>query len=97
MPKDVDAAFYDRADAHIHLANEHIKTTSRGKVSASFLYGASRFNSWITACGFDSSSDMSAAKAETVEYFVSEFRKIQLAVKQKGLILQARESYWAKR
>jgi hypothetical protein len=28
---------------------------------------------------------------------VSEFRKIQLATKQKGLVVQARSSYWAQR
>jgi len=28
---------------------------------------------------------------------VSEFRSIQLATKQKGLIVQARDRYWAKR
>ena len=28
---------------------------------------------------------------------ISEFRKIQLAVKQKGLVVQARDRYWAQR
>jgi VWFA-related protein len=28
---------------------------------------------------------------------ISEFRKIQLSVKQKGLIVQARDRYWAQR
>jgi VWFA-related protein len=28
---------------------------------------------------------------------ISEFRKLQLAVKQKGLVVQARDRYWAQR
>jgi hypothetical protein len=28
---------------------------------------------------------------------ISEFRKLQLSVKQKGLVVQARDKYWAQR
>jgi hypothetical protein len=70
----IDPHFYDRADAVIHLANEQNKEIDRGKVSASLMYAAARFNSWVSACGFDSAEDMSGAKYETVEYFVKKYR-----------------------
>jgi len=60
----VDDAFYDRADSFIHLANEHCADMGRGKVSASFMYGMSRFNAWVSATGFD----MKASRQETVDY-----------------------------
>jgi hypothetical protein len=74
MPKELDPAFYDRADAHIHLSNDQLKVIGRGKVSASMMYATSRFNAWISACGFESGEQMAAARQETIEYFVQQYR-----------------------
>ena len=74
MPKDVDDKFYERADAHIRLSNDQLKDIGRGKVSASMMYATSRFNAWVTACGYDSSSDMAESKEETINYFVDQYR-----------------------
>lgn len=75
--RQVDDTFYDRADSHILLANDQITgDIGRGKVSASFLYAAARFNAWVSACGFADSGQMSAAREETIEYFVTEYRKM---------------------
>ena len=75
MPKDADEGFYDRADEHIRLSNEQLaKQPDRGKVSASTLYSASRFNAWVSACGFASSEQMAKARGETVDYFVEQYR-----------------------
>ena len=76
MPKDVDDAFFDRADAHINLSNDQLAHISLGKVSASMLYGTSRFNAWISACGFETGADMEAKKQETLNYFVAEYTKM---------------------
>lgn len=35
MTPDTDEKFYERADAHINLANEQLAGASRGKASAS--------------------------------------------------------------
>ncbi len=75
--QDVDDEFYERADAHINLSNEQItESIGRGKVSASFMYSLSRFNAWVSACGWNSSQEMAESKEETIEYFVAEFRKM---------------------
>ena len=72
-----DEKFYERADAHIHLSNEQItESVTKGKVSASMMYATARFNSWVTACGWHSSEEMAAGKEETIEYFVTEYRKM---------------------
>ncbi len=42
-------------------------------------------------------SQYSLGYVSDVPVDVSEFRRIQLAVKQKGLVIQARDRYWAKR
>jgi hypothetical protein len=76
MSEDVDEKFYERADAHIHLSNEQMQSIRRGKVSASMLYAAARFNSWVSACGFSSAREMAEERDKTVEYFTTEYRKM---------------------
>jgi len=51
MSKPLDPKFYSRADAFIHLANDQYKNNDvgRGEVCASFMYGAARFNAWLSA------------------------------------------------
>jgi len=76
MPE-VDDEFYDRADAHILLSNEQIsKNIGRGKASASMMYATARFNSWVSATGWGSGEEMAESKEETIEYFVSQYRKM---------------------
>ncbi len=72
-----DDQFYERADAHIDLSNEQMSgNLDKGKVSASMMYATARFNSWVSATGWKSSEEMAASRAETVEYFVGEYRKM---------------------
>ncbi len=75
--QEVDDEFYERADAHIHLSNDQItEKVSRGKVSASFMYGVARFNSYVTATGWNNRKEFTEGKDEAIEYFVSEYRKM---------------------
>jgi hypothetical protein len=76
MPRDADDAFYERADEHIRLSNDQMGDVARGKVSASMLYGTSRFNAWVSACGFENGADMAEKKKETIKYFVDEYAKM---------------------
>ena len=75
--QNLDEKFYERADAHIHLSNDQISVdVTKGKVSASMMYATARFNSWVSACGWHSAEEIAAAKEETIEYFVAEYRKM---------------------
>ena len=75
--QNTDDKFYERADAHIHLSNAQISGyVAKGKVSASMMYATARFNSWVSACGWNSAEEMAAAKEETIEYFLTEYRKM---------------------
>ncbi len=76
MTTETDEHFYDRADAHIHLANDQMKDIGRGKVSASFLYGASRFNIYVAACNCDSKDHMVNERAGIREYYLAEYAKM---------------------
>ena len=76
MPKNVDEAFFNRADAHIQLSNDQMAQVSAGKVSASMLFGTSRFNAWVSACGVKDGAEMAEKKVETIKYFVGEFEKM---------------------
>ena len=72
----VDDNFYDRADEHINLSNEQLKTTDQGKVSTSMMFSVARFNAWISATGYQSQDQMRQAKQEMLDYFVTEYKKM---------------------
>ena len=76
MAEQVDDKFYDRADAHIHLANDHMEDASREMVNASLLFAAARFSAFISAGGFASGDAMAAKREETIEYFMVGFRQM---------------------
>jgi hypothetical protein len=74
--KEIDNKFFDRADEHIHLSNSQLTKASKGEVSASMLYSTSRFNAWVSASDWKNRAEMEAAKNETFEYFVEEYKKM---------------------
>lgn len=74
--RDVDAGFWGRADAHIHLANAQCDTVEAGKVSASLLYAASRFNAFIVASNASSPESLSQSRSEALDYFTEQFRSM---------------------
>ncbi len=76
MATETDEYFYDRADAQIHMANDQMKDIGRGKVSASFLYGASRFNVYVAACNCDSKDHMINERASIRDYYIAEYTKM---------------------
>ncbi len=76
MADQLDDAFYARADAHIHLANDQLEKASREMVNASMLFAAARFSAFMSAGGFASGEAMAAKRDETVEYFVAGFRQM---------------------
>ena len=76
MVTETDEHFYERADAHIHLANDHMKVIGRGKVSASFLYGAARFNVYVAACNCDSKTNMTDERQSIRDYYLAEYTKM---------------------
>lgn len=66
--------FFLRADAIIGLANSQMGEATPGEVSSSCMYAAARFNAFISAVGHSSSSELKASKAETIDYFVKQYR-----------------------
>ena len=73
---EVDEDFYDRADDHINLSNSQLKSSTHGKVSTSMMYRVARFNAWVSAIGWKNSEEMAEAKTETLDYFVTEYKKM---------------------
>jgi hypothetical protein len=75
--QDVDDEFYERADAHINLANDQISSeVSRGKVSASFMYGMARFSTFICASNCESKEEFLSEKNDAIDYFINQYRKV---------------------
>jgi len=73
---DKDKEFYEMADAFIALANKQSKNVNQGKVSATFLYAAARFNTFLVASGADSANDFASKKDNVLDYFMTEYKKM---------------------
>lgn len=72
---DTHNGFLQRADAHISLANEQLSNeVGPEEVSASFTYGAARFNAWMAAASVESAEVLANDKEKIIEYFLGEYR-----------------------
>ncbi len=73
---DKDKEFYEIADAFIAVANKYSGKVEQGKVSATFLYGAARFNTFLVASASTSSEELGSRKKEAIQYFLAEYEKM---------------------
>jgi len=73
---DKDKEFYAMADEYIALANKQSKNVNQGKVSATFLYAAARFNTFLVASGAASAEDFASKKENVFDYFMTEYKKM---------------------
>lgn len=71
-----DKEFYEMADAHIALANEQGKNINPGKASATMLYSAARFNTYLVASGSDSADELASRKEEACKFYMAEYKKM---------------------
>lgn len=74
MSKPDSNDFYDRVDELIQVANKQCDAEDKGKVSASFLFAASRFNTWVSASGFETAALMQANREELIQHFVQQYQ-----------------------
>jgi len=73
---DKDDQFFEMADSFIAQANKHSKEAIQGKVSATFLYAAARFNTFLVATNSTSKKEFEAGKDNSIEYFMVEYKKM---------------------
>ena len=72
-----DKEFYEMADAHIAVANEQTaKKINSGKVSATILYSAARFNTFLVASHSESAAELASRKEEACKYLMAEYQKM---------------------
>jgi hypothetical protein len=76
MAEDTDEKFFNRADAHIHLANEQLADVARSKVSGSLMFAAARYNAWISATDLQSSQALQNRRDELVNYFLTQYKSM---------------------
>lgn len=75
----MDKDFFKRTDAFIKVANELTSEHDIGKVSASMLYAASRFNAFIVASSAKDKAEADRNKVEAIEYFTNQYRSMLMA------------------
>lgn len=73
---DKDQEFYKMADAFIATANSYGAEVESGKVSATFLYAAARFNAFLVASSAGSAEQFGLRKKEAIKYFMAEYGKM---------------------
>jgi len=71
-----DKQFWDLADSFIHLANEHLAKVPRSRVSATLLYAAARFNSFVVTASSTSKAQLAEEKEAAISYFVEQYEKM---------------------
>jgi len=72
---ELDDKFYERADAHISLANGSLKADLHpGLVANSLMFAASRFNAWITAAGYNTADELASEKEDIVKFFTEQYQ-----------------------
>lgn len=76
MADQFDAAFYQRADAHIFLSNDQKLNAQPDMVNASMMFASARFCAYLSAGGFGSGAAMAQGKQEVSDYFVEGFRQM---------------------
>ncbi|WP_299796892.1 DUF3144 domain-containing protein [uncultured Maribacter sp.] len=73
----IDEKFYDRADEHINLSNSQVKgNVNVGEVSASMMFGLSRFNAFMSAIGCKNAIELENAKEKNIKYFTTQYEKM---------------------
>ncbi len=75
----MDKDFFKRTDAFIKVANELTSEHEVGKVSASMLYAAARFNAFIVASSAKDKAEADRNKVEAIEYFTNQYRSMLMA------------------
>jgi len=73
MAKDVPPEFYNLADKFIHLANSLTEEHGVARVSAVFLFAASRYNAH---CMLASDPEAEQNRQAAVTYFVEQYQKM---------------------
>jgi hypothetical protein len=68
--------FWNRANALINLANDQCDAAHPNEVASSNMYAAARFNAFIVAQSTGSAEKMQSEKAQALEYFVDQFRRM---------------------
>lgn len=71
-----DAGFWDRADSFIELANGYCEKDEMGKVSASLLYAAARFNAFVVAYSAKSVDEIRGDKQAAIKYFSGQYERM---------------------
>ena len=75
--QDEEKQFFERADAHIDLSNQQIsEEVGSEKVNASLMYATARFNAWVSARGWTNKQELTDAKEQTIEYFMTEYKRM---------------------
>ena len=73
---EIPPEFWKRADEVIALANEQVKGSTTGKVSASLLYAAARFNAFNVASSALDVDEMKKDKKEAINYFIEQYKEM---------------------
>jgi hypothetical protein len=76
MAQETDEVFFNRADAHINLANEQAKSSDPGRAAASMTFAAARFTAWLVSLRYQSAEKMRANREDALKHFVEQYKQM---------------------
>ncbi len=71
-----DRTFFERADAHISLANAQTANIPAPRVSASITFATARFNAWLCANMYGSAAEMQAKRDDAIRQLTEHYNKM---------------------
>lgn len=70
-----EKGFFDRADAHITLANEQLSDSVDAiDVNNSLMYSSARYNAWVAAFNCKTGKQLAASRSKTIDMVVAQYR-----------------------
>ncbi len=76
MTEPADPTFYERADAHIMLANQQQERVPGPRVAASLSFATARFNAWLCANMYGSAEEMRRQREEAVRQLTDHYNQM---------------------
>jgi hypothetical protein len=73
---DTNKLFKEIADAYIDVGNQYMDKHDADLIGSSFIYGATRFSSFIVASGSGDLEQYKANRENAIEHFTSQFKQM---------------------
>ncbi len=76
MAEQQDPTFFERADAHIGLANQQATTIAGPRVAASMSFATARYNAYLCANMYGNAAEMQRQREDAIRRLTEHYNKM---------------------